>query len=76
MDEEISLVIYNTRGQKIRTLYKGMPASSNMNVNWDGKDESGESVSSGIYLYRLRGEVLVMLARCIKQIISNKQKES
>ncbi len=56
MDEEISLVIYNTRGQKIRTLYKGMPASSNMNVNWDGKDESGESVSSGIYLYRLRGE--------------------
>lgn len=54
MDEEITLAIYNTRGQKIKTLYHGLPNSATMSLNWDGKDESGNSVSSGIYLYRLR----------------------
>jgi len=65
MDEEISLVIYNTRGQKIRTLYKGMPASSNMNVNWDGKDESGrERKQRHLISIACVVKVLVMLARC------------
>lgn len=56
MDEEINLSIYNTRGQKIRTLYKSLPVAGNMSLVWDGKDDGGNSVGSGIYLYRLRGE--------------------
>lgn len=54
-DKPVHLEIYNARGQLVRRLYSGMPKSSKMQLDWDGKDEHGHSVSSGIYLYRLRG---------------------
>lgn len=47
------LTIFNTKGQAIRTLYEGVPSQNRMSVVWDGKDNLGQGVSSGIYLYRL-----------------------
>jgi len=49
----VELVIYNTAGQKIRTLINQMQDASFYKVVWDGRDESGQSVASGIYFYRL-----------------------
>ena len=34
----------------------GTAKGHHQSLNWDGKNERGESVSSGIYLYRLDGE--------------------
>jgi hypothetical protein len=48
-----SLCIYNLRGQLIRTLQGGKLDAGKHSVIWDGKDNTGSSVSSGIYLYRL-----------------------
>jgi flagellar hook assembly protein FlgD len=42
------------RGQLVRTLLSSEIEPGNHCVTWDGKDESGKSVSSGIYLYALR----------------------
>jgi hypothetical protein len=51
----VILTIYNTKGQKIQTLYKGnAPADIVKSVLWDGRDDSGKQVASGIYLYELR----------------------
>lgn len=51
----VILTIYNTKGQKIQTLYKGnVPADIVKSVLWDGRDDSGKQVASGIYLYELR----------------------
>jgi hypothetical protein len=47
------LTIFNTKGQAIRTLYEGVPSQNRMSVVWNGKDNLGQGVSSGIYLYRL-----------------------
>lgn len=51
--EEVALVIYNTHGQSVRQLAKGKFARSAHQVMWDGRDDAGASVTSGIYIYRL-----------------------
>ena len=47
------LSVYNSRGELIRTLLKENVPSGNYNIDWDGKDDMGKSVSSGLYLYKL-----------------------
>jgi hypothetical protein len=49
-----SLVIYNILGQKVRTLVDEEKSPGNYQVVWDGKDQSGKDVASGIYFYQLR----------------------
>ena len=49
------LTIYNTKGQMIQTLYEGnVPADIVKSVVWNGRDNSGKQVASGIYLYKLQ----------------------
>lgn len=52
--EDAKLEIFNIKGQKIKTFPINQLTNQPINqVVWDGKDESGNAVSSGIYLYRL-----------------------
>lgn len=53
-DNQISLVIYNLRGQVVRTLLDGRFASDNYTVSWDGLDDSGGLVTSGEYFCILK----------------------
>ena len=55
-DVDVKIRIYNDRGQLIRTLNLGHQAAGlylnrDKSAYWDGKNESGEEVSSGIYFY-------------------------
>ncbi|MCK4311319.1 MAG: T9SS type A sorting domain-containing protein [Candidatus Cloacimonetes bacterium] len=48
------IVIYNMKGEKIRNLFSDKINSNEvMSVTWDGKDEVGKEVSSGVYFYQL-----------------------
>jgi len=49
----VELVIHNILGQKIRTLVNQEQSGGNYEVYWDGKNEDGHDVTSGMYLYRL-----------------------
>ncbi|MDZ4122014.1 MAG: FlgD immunoglobulin-like domain containing protein, partial [Candidatus Cloacimonadaceae bacterium] len=49
----IDLSIYNLKGQKVKTLASGMMNAGNHQVVWNGMDDNGRSVSSGVYYYRL-----------------------
>ncbi|MDZ7268753.1 MAG: Ig-like domain-containing protein [candidate division KSB1 bacterium] len=53
---QIVLTIYNTIGQKIRTLVQGELAAGRHEVFWDGRDQAGRLVGSGIYWLRLESE--------------------
>jgi flagellar hook assembly protein FlgD len=48
---EVRLIIYNLNGQKVRTLVNEEKASGSYTVTWDGKDDKGQNVVSGIYIY-------------------------
>ena len=48
-----NLSIYNLKGQKVRTLQSGLLAKGIHTLTWNGKDDIGKPVSSGIYLFRL-----------------------
>lgn len=52
-NSNVTLAIYNQAGQKVRTLVQGKQSAGLQSVNWDGCDEAGQKVSSGVYLYRL-----------------------
>jgi flagellar hook assembly protein FlgD len=51
---EVELKIYNLLGQQIEKLISEKLLPGEYRVEWDGKDDAGYSVSSGIYYYRLK----------------------
>ena len=52
-EQHVALVIYNTRGQMVRSLLLGDFTAGEHSAVWDGKDDTGNSVGSGIYFYKL-----------------------
>ena len=50
---EVKLVIYDLLGRRVRGLERGHRMPGAYTVRWDGRDEAGREVGSGIYLYRL-----------------------
>ena len=47
------LEVYNVSGQLVRVLVDGSQGRGVYRVRWDGKDQNGTRISSGVYLYRL-----------------------
>ncbi len=50
----VSLQIYNTMGQKVRTLVDEYRDAGSYSVEWDGKNDNGSDVASGVYLYKMQ----------------------
>jgi serine protease len=50
---EMNLTIYNIMGQKIKTIAQGWYEAGSHTIIWDGKNEAGYVVASGIYFYKL-----------------------
>jgi len=50
---KVDLVIFNSKGQKIKTLFAEKMHSGNHSIIWKGKDENNMQVASGIYFYKL-----------------------
>ena len=51
---QVSLRIYNVAGQLIRTLADEARTPGEVHTaTWDGRNEAGQSVSSGVYFYKL-----------------------
>ena len=51
----VSLAIFNLLGQRVATLFEGMKAAGTHTAVWNGVDESGRNVPSGVYIYRMEG---------------------
>gem|GEM_PF-1862747 len=52
-DSKVKLVVYNTLGQMVRLLVDGEQQAGHHAITWDGKDNKGLAISSGIYMYRM-----------------------
>ena len=56
---EVSLSVYSSEGKQVRQIDLGLKAAGNYQrteraIYWDRRNASGESVSSGVYFYRLQ----------------------
>ena len=50
----VELEVYNSAGQRVRTLLRGKVAGGQNSLTWDGRDDNGRDMASGVYLYRLQ----------------------
>jgi len=48
-----SLRVFDVQGRLVRTLLRDATVDGGAVVGWDGRDERGVTVSSGVYFYRL-----------------------
>jgi len=55
----VKLEIYNILGQKVKDLVDEMVTAGYKRVVWDGKDNSGTDVASGVYFYRIKTQETV-----------------
>ena len=51
---EVALALYNLAGQQVARLVQGRRPAGTYTVRWDGRDEAGRELASGVYLYRLQ----------------------
>ena len=52
--QKVSLKIYSIRGRLLRTLFEGAVEPGEHTANWDGTDDTGRTVSTGIYVVRFK----------------------
>ncbi|MFN8548052.1 MAG: FlgD immunoglobulin-like domain containing protein [Candidatus Eisenbacteria bacterium] len=53
-DQEVELRVYNLEGRLVRRLGSDPAGASSTALTWDGRDEGGRPVGSGLYFYRVR----------------------
>jgi len=49
----LKVEIYNVLGQKVKTLFSGLSNNISTIISWNGTDDFGAKVASGVYLYKL-----------------------
>ena len=54
---DVEIHIYNTLGKLVRTIDEGDKGAGQHTTIWDGKNDDGDNVSSGVYFYQLRAKV-------------------
>lgn len=62
---QVKLEIYNILGQRIRTLVDEDQSAGKKEIIWDGKNESGEQVASGVYFYNLQAGNFVQTKKMV-----------
>ncbi|MDY0151498.1 MAG: transglutaminase domain-containing protein [Candidatus Cloacimonas sp.] len=51
---ELSMAIYNLKGQKVRSFPPVIYAAGKTQIAWDGKGDRGENLASGVYLWKTK----------------------
>ncbi len=65
----VSLKIYNILGEEVRTLIESKQKPGEYQVVWDGRDDSGNHVASGIYICRLKAENRKLKAEMTRKMV-------
>ncbi len=50
---DVRIVVYDLMGRMVRTLVNRTLGRGNFQTDWDGRDDRGDAVASGMYIYRL-----------------------
>jgi hypothetical protein len=64
-DVKVSLKIYNMLGQEVRNLVDESQTAGLREVVWNGKNDFGQQVASGVYIYRMVAGNFIQIRRMI-----------
>ncbi|UCB52423.1 MAG: T9SS type A sorting domain-containing protein [Candidatus Zixiibacteriota bacterium] len=51
---QVRVIVYDLRGQKVRTIVDGYQEAGYRRIVWDGRNDRGDVVASGIYFYKIK----------------------
>jgi hypothetical protein len=63
--ENVRLDVFNLTGKKVKVLEHGQMAAGTHQVQWDGRNDSGKMLGSGVYFYRLKAGDFVQTRRML-----------
>ncbi|KPL03278.1 MAG: hypothetical protein AMJ73_07490 [candidate division Zixibacteria bacterium SM1_73] len=61
----VKLTVYNILGERVKVLVDEYQTAGYKSATWDGKDEKGEDVASGVYFYRLETEEFLKVKKML-----------
>jgi len=61
----VTIEIYNSLGEKVRTLTNGIQSAGYHTIQWKGDNNAGNSVASGMYLYRMTAGKFVSVKKML-----------
>lgn len=61
----VSIVIYDVVGRRVRTLLDAGESAGQHSVQWNGRDQRGRQVASGVYLYRMVAGAFVQTRKMV-----------
>ena len=64
-DSRVTIVIYNVLGQRVKILKDQWEQAGFRSVTWDGKDQKGEEVGTGIYFYKIQSDNFVKTKKMV-----------
>ena len=64
-ESDIRIEIFNIRGQRVRLLAKGVWAQGSHSIEWNGTNDDGRAVGSGVYFYQMRAGEFVETRRML-----------
>lgn len=64
-ESQVVLDVFNLVGQRVKTLVNGKVAAGRYAAKWNGTDDTGKSLASGVYLYRLETGDFVQARRML-----------
>jgi hypothetical protein len=66
-ESKVRLTVYNLLSQEIRTLVDATQTAGHQRAMWDGKNQQGESVSSGVYFFQLQAGANRLIGKMVLQ---------
>ena len=64
-DGPVDLAVYDMAGRRVSTLVAAHQLPAHYRVGWDGRDDQGRAVASGVYFYRLSADGQTLARRLV-----------
>ena len=62
---DVSMVVYDVQGKRVKTLVNGSMASGDHTIRWNGRDEAGSAVADGVYFCHVKAGTVQETAKML-----------
>jgi hypothetical protein len=63
---EVRLTLFDAAGRQVRKLHQGHSEAGPRQISWDGRNDEGQKVASGVYMIRLQSAMGVGVSRVVR----------